>query len=48
MLNHEHEMCPDADKLTMDSDSPLMPDSDGRYPVPMPGIVKDREYRMLG
>ena len=44
ILNCEHEFAPDADKLTMESDSPLMPDADGRYPVPRPGIVKKREY----
>ncbi len=44
MLNSEHEMCPDVTKLTLDSDSPIMPDGDGRYAIPEPGIKKDREY----
>ncbi len=44
MLNNEHELAPQVDQLTMDSDSPLLPNDDGKYPVPMPGIVKDREY----
>jgi len=35
---------PGADKLTMESDSPLMPNKDGTYPVPEPGVKKDREY----
>jgi predicted dehydrogenase len=35
---------PGADKLTLESDSPLMPNKDGTYPVPEPGIKKDREY----
>ena len=48
MLNHEHEMSPGTDKLTMDSESPLPVDPEGKYPVPMPGIVKDREYRYFG
>lgn len=48
MLNHEHDMSPDSDKLTPDSDSPLPLDGEGKYPVPMPGIIKDREYRYLG
>lgn len=43
MLNCEHEFAPGLDKLTLDSDSPLMPDRTGRYPVPQPGI-KTREY----
>jgi hypothetical protein len=45
MLNCEHEMAPGLDKLTMDSPAPLRSNSEGRYPVPQPGIVKDREYR---
>ena len=44
MLNCEHEFAPDVDKLTMDSPSPLMPGPNGRYAVPQPGIVKNREY----
>jgi predicted dehydrogenase len=48
MLNCEHEMAPDVDKLTMDSPAPLIADANGRYPVPQPGIVTDREYRAAG
>lgn len=44
MLNCPHEFAPDVDKLTMDSPAPLQMDSFGRYPVPEPGIKKDREY----
>ena len=44
MLNHEHEYAPGVDKLTMDSRPPLRADADGRYPIPMPGKIKDREY----
>jgi hypothetical protein len=44
ILNSDHEMAPGLDKLTMDSPAPLQPDADGRYPVPQPGIIKDREY----
>ena len=44
ILNCDHEMAPGLDKLTMDSPAPLRADSQGRYPVPQPGIVKDREY----
>jgi len=45
MLNSEHEYAPDVDKLTMTSPAPLRADKDGRYPKPMPGIVRDREYK---
>jgi predicted dehydrogenase len=44
LLAHNHEFAPDVDKLAMDSASPLTADADGRYPVPQPGKVVDREY----
>ncbi len=44
ILNCEHEFAPDVDKLTMDSPAPLMPAADGKYPVPMPGMPRNREY----
>jgi len=45
ILNCEHEFAPDVDKLTMDSHAPLRSDSEGKYPVPQPGILTDREYK---
>jgi len=45
MLNCEHEFAPDLEKLTMDSPAPLKSDAEGKYPVPQPGILKDREYK---
>ena len=44
ILNSDHEMAPDLDKLTENSRAPLVADSEGRYPVPQPGIIKQREY----
>lgn len=44
ILNCEHEFAPHVNKLTMDSPAPLRSDSEGKYPVPQPGIVKNREY----
>jgi predicted dehydrogenase len=44
ILNGPHEFAPDVDKLTMDSPAPLLAGPDGKYPVPQPGIVTDREY----
>jgi predicted dehydrogenase len=44
MLNHEHELAPGVDKLSMDSPAPVLAGPDGRYPVPQPGIVTKREY----
>jgi len=44
-LNCPHELAPDVDKFTMDSPAPLRSNAKGEYPVPQPGIVKDREYK---
>lgn len=44
MLNCPHEFAPGVDKLTMDGPAPLQLGPDGKYPVPRPGILKDREY----
>ena len=34
------ELAPGLDQLTMDSNPPVMPDAQGRYPVAMPGMTK--------
>ncbi len=44
VLKVPHEFAPNADKLALDGPSPLAADSDGKYPIPQPGKVKDREY----
>ncbi|HWH72493.1 MAG TPA: Gfo/Idh/MocA family oxidoreductase, partial [Candidatus Sulfotelmatobacter sp.] len=44
MLNCEHEFAPTVDKLTMDSEAPVRLGPDGKYPVPEPGIKRQREY----
>jgi predicted dehydrogenase len=44
MLNSKREYSPGLDKITDDSPAPLQPDANGRYPVPEPGIKKDREW----
>lgn len=38
MLNCEHEFAPGLDTITKDSPAPVMPDANGRYPVPKPGM----------
>jgi predicted dehydrogenase len=43
-LNAEQEMAPGIENWTMDSAPPVKSDKDGKYPVPMPGITKNREY----
>jgi predicted dehydrogenase len=44
ILNSDHEFAPDVDKLTMESPAPLVAGSDGKYPVPQPGINRKREF----
>jgi predicted dehydrogenase len=44
MLNCEHEFGPTVDQLAMNSPAPLQADANGRYPIPLPGITKTREY----
>jgi predicted dehydrogenase len=44
LLNCPHEFAPEIDKLEMNSPAPLIANADGKYSVPMPGLVKDREY----
>ena len=44
MLACKQEFAPEVDKLTMASPAPLQLGPDGKYPVPEPGIKKDREY----
>ncbi len=44
MLNCPHEFAPGAEQMTADSPAPLQAGKDGKYPIPQPGILKDREY----
>ncbi len=44
MLNSDQDYAPNVDKLAMDGPAPVMPDAEGRYPIPQPGIVTKREY----
>ena len=43
-MNHKHEFAPELDKLSLDSESPLQALPNGKYSVPMPGLVTNREY----
>lgn len=40
----EHEFAPGLDKLTMDSPAPVQRGADGKYPIPQPGVITNREY----
>jgi len=44
MLNSKVEYAPNVDKLTLDGPAPVMPDANGKYPIPQPGVIMDREY----
>lgn len=45
MWNMEHEFAPQiADLVDMNSEAPVLPKEDGSYPIPLPGLVKKREY----
>jgi hypothetical protein len=43
MLACTHEFAPQVDRLAMDSPAPLQM-TNGRYPVPQPGILTTREF----
>ncbi len=43
-LAHDHEFAPGVDQLTLDGPAPLQANPEGKYPVPMPGLVKKVEY----
>jgi hypothetical protein len=44
MLNCEHEFAPEIELLTKESTPPLVADENGKYSVPQPGILVDREF----
>ncbi len=41
---NDHEFAPGIESLTLESESPLKADANGKYPIPLPGIIKNREY----
>lgn len=44
MANCPHEFAPNVNEMTPDGPAPVMPGEDGSYPIPRPGVIKDREY----
>jgi predicted dehydrogenase len=44
VLNSEEEYAPGVDKWTMDSPPPVQADAEGKYPIPMPGMLGKKEY----
>lgn len=43
-INHDHEFAPDVDKLVLGGPAPLRADANGKYPIPLPGLVTHQEY----
>jgi len=44
MLNSPHELAPGVADFTEKGPAPVMPNADGKYAVPTPGVNRDREY----
>ena len=44
VLACEHEFAPGVAELHFEAEAPLRKGEDGKYPKPLPGILKDREY----
>ncbi len=39
-LESDFELAPGLDELTLDSDAPVAPDAEGRYPIAVPGVTR--------
>lgn len=46
MMNCPHEFAPNVDKLTNDGPAPIMPDANGHYAVPQPGVTTETEWKV--
>lgn len=44
MIDSGYEFAPSVATMTYDTPAPVLPDAEGRYPVPMPGTKGKREY----
>lgn len=45
-LDWPQELAPEVTEFRPDGPAPVMPDTNGKYPVPMPGMHPDSEYPM--
>ena len=45
-LQDDHEFAPNVDELHLGGPSPLQANAQGKYPIPLPGLVTDTEYAM--
>lgn len=46
MLDSPYEFAPNIADFTPDGPAPVMPDADGKYPVPAPGVNTEVEYQV--
>jgi len=46
MLNHQDTYAPGIENWTLSSPPPLRSGADGRYPVPMPGLIGKHEFKI--
>jgi predicted dehydrogenase len=46
MLNHQDVYAPGVENFTMDSPPPLRSGPDGKYPIPMPGLIGHHEFKI--
>jgi hypothetical protein len=44
ILNSDHEFAPTVDQLQLGGEAPIKANSEGKYPVPQPGVQTDREF----
>lgn len=44
MLENTPELAPQVAEFTTDSEAPVKADANGKYPIPQPGKITDREY----
>ena len=44
LMDCDHEFAPNVDRLRIDGPAPLQSDENGKYPIPMPGLITNREY----
>ncbi|MHB1035629.1 MAG: Gfo/Idh/MocA family protein [Pirellulales bacterium] len=44
ILNCPHEFAPNVANLSMDGAAPVVADTNGKYPVPQPGVTTKQEY----
>ncbi len=45
-LENQHEFAPQVNQLTNTSAAPVTANAQGKYPIPEPGVVTDREYQV--